>query len=123
MNGTISNTTSEKPFISESGLVLTVYILYLLGFCTGITALIGVIVAHVRASSASEVSRSHFRFQIRTFWIGMLYLIVGTLLTFVVIGALLLIWWLFWTLIRIIKGMLLLNDGKPISKPSSWMFG
>lgn len=31
--------------------------------------------------------------------------------------------WLFWTLIRIIKGMLLLNDGKPISKPSSWMFG
>ena len=42
MNGTISNTTSEKPFISESGLVLTVYILYLLGFCTGITALIGV---------------------------------------------------------------------------------
>jgi uncharacterized membrane protein len=53
----------------------------------------------------------------------MLYLVVGSLLTFVVIGALLLIWWLFWTLIRIIKGMLLLNDGKPISKPSSWMYG
>lgn len=114
---------SARPVVGEQGLVLTVYILYLVGFLTGITALIGVIIAHVKSSSAGEVARSHFVFQIRTFWIGVLYAAVGLLLSFVVIGVPILIWWCIWTIVRVIKGMLLLNDGKPIANPISWLFG
>jgi len=28
-----------------------------------------------------------------------------------------------WTLVRVIKGMILLNDQRPIAHPSSWLFG
>ncbi len=114
---------ATKPYVSQGNLALTVYVLYLVGFVTGFTALIGVIIAHVKAPLSDDSLRGHFRFQIRTFWIGLLYLVVGWLLSYLIIGIPLLIWWFVWTVIRIIKGMLLLNDGKPIPKPSSWLFG
>ena len=113
----------EQPVVSGRGLALAVYILYLAGFLTVVTALVGVIIAHVKASSASEAISSHFRFQIRTFWIGLLYLMVGSLLFYFLIGIAVLIWWFIWTIIRVIKGIILLNDGKPIARPKSWLFG
>jgi uncharacterized membrane protein len=85
--------------------------------------MVGVIIAHVKASSADEILRSHYRFQIRTFWIGLLYLVLGWLLVYVLIGILILLWWLVWSMVRIIKGMVVLNDGRPIAKPKSWLFG
>jgi len=44
-------------------------------------------------------------------------------LLFFYIGAIVWLWWTIWTLIRVIKGMILLNDGKPIASPTSWLFG
>lgn len=121
----LSDQPTERPtsFVSQRGVALTVYILYLIGYLTGFTALIGVIIAHVKAPSSDEVLRSHYRFQIRTFWIGLLYLVIGWLLVYVVIGILVLFWWLIWSVVRIIKGMVVLNDGRPISRPKSWLFG
>jgi uncharacterized membrane protein len=40
-----------------------------------------------------------------------------------VIGALILLWWIVWTAIRCVKGLLLLNAGEPIPEPESWFFG
>ncbi len=37
--------TPQTPVVSNYGLVLTVYILYLVGFLTGITVLVGVVIA------------------------------------------------------------------------------
>ncbi len=77
--------------------------------------------AHVKASSADEVLRSHYRFQIRTFWIGLLYLVLGWLLVYVSIGILILFWWLVWSMVRtLIAGALGRNapDGGPISPMS-----
>jgi uncharacterized membrane protein len=37
----------QPPIFSNYGLVLTVYILYLVGFLTGITVLVGVLVGHL----------------------------------------------------------------------------
>jgi uncharacterized membrane protein len=120
-----SDQSTERPtsFVSQRGVALTVYILYLIGYLTGVTALIGVIIAHVKAPSSDEILRSHYRFQIRTFWIGLLYLVLGWLLAYVLIGIPLLFWWLIWSIVRIIKGMVILNDGRPIARPKSWLFG
>lgn len=62
-----SDQPTERPtsFVSQRGVALSVYILYLIGY---------------KAPSSDEVLRSHYRFQIRTFWIGLLYLLVGWLL-------------------------------------------
>ncbi len=66
---------------------------------------------------------THYRFQIRTFWIGLLYIVVGTILAFIVIGVAVLAWWFIWSLIRSIKGVLALNEHRPIANPTSWLFG
>jgi uncharacterized membrane protein len=118
-----TNATEPKPFVSQAGLALTVYVLYIVGFVTIFTTLIGLIIAYVKIGTADEVIRTHFRFQIRTFWIGLLLFVVGWLLFYLLIGIPILIWWFIWTVVRVVKGMVLLNDRKPIKKPTSWMFG
>jgi uncharacterized membrane protein len=115
--------SSSQPAVSDTGLAFIVYLLYFAGYLTGITKIIGVIIAHLQSGSADPVARSHFQFQIRTFWIGLLYLIVGAVLLFVIVGAFVLLWWLVWSIVRNIKGVLALNENRPIANPTSWMFG
>jgi uncharacterized membrane protein len=114
---------SQQPTLSGKQLALVVYVLYLVAYFNGLTAVIGVIIAHVQAGSTDPVVDSHHRFQIRTFWIGILYLVVGAILTFIFIGFLVLLWWFVWSLVRNVKGLLLLNGNKPVADPGSWLFG
>jgi uncharacterized membrane protein len=113
----------QSPLMSNYGLVLTVYILYLVGFLTGITVLVGLIIAYLQRDKTDQVSQSHFQFQITTFWIGLLYLFVGLLTLHFGIGALILLWYVVWTVIRCVKGLLALNMGEPIRNANSWWFG
>jgi uncharacterized membrane protein len=114
---------NQRPIVSDDTLAVAVYVLYGVGFFTGISALIGVIIAHVKVDDADPVLRSHYRFQIRTFWIGLLYLVIGIPLCVVLIGIPILIWSFVWSLVRIVKGILLINENKPIANPGSWLFG
>jgi uncharacterized membrane protein len=123
MTDALAPTDPDKRFLSDSGIALIVYILYLIGFLTGITALLGVIVAHLYWRSASQQVATHLQFQVRTFWFGVVYFVLGCLLWYFVIGIFILLWWGVWTLIRAIRGMLLLNDGKSIPDPKSLLFG
>jgi uncharacterized membrane protein len=115
----------KNPIVNDRGLAFVVYVLYLAGYLTGITTLIGAIIAYLQAasSSSSPILRSHNTFQIRTFWIGLLYLVVGLLLLHFAVGVLVLLWWIVWSLIRNTKGLLALNRNEPIANPESWMFG
>jgi uncharacterized membrane protein len=113
----------ERPVVADNGLAVIVYALYGGGYFTGISALVGVIIAYMKIDGADPVLQSHYQFQIRTFWIGLAYLAVGIVLSFVVIGIPILIWWFIWSLIRIVKGILLILDHKPIVNPKSWLFG
>ena len=114
---------ARAPMISDYGLALIVYILYLVGFLTGVSAVVGLIIATMQIERADPVSRSHFRFQIRTFWIGLLFVAAGAITLYIGIGALILLWWVAWTAIRCVKGLLLLNAGEPVAQPESWLFG
>jgi hypothetical protein len=69
------------------GLVLTVYILYVVGFLTGITVLVGVLIAYLERDITDRVSQSHFQFQISTFWIGLLYFFVGLITHHFAVGV------------------------------------
>jgi len=114
---------APQPIVSTNT-ALIVYILYFVGYFTGISALIGVVLAHVQVHDAEPLLVTHYRFQIRTFWIGLLFFAVGLILALVDIGAAaVLLWWFIWSLIRNIKGVLALNEHRPISEPDSWLFG
>lgn len=116
--------SAPQPLVSNSQLALVVYVLYLVSYAVGgITALVGVIIAHIQVDQADPVQQSHYRFQIRTFWVGLIYLVVGCLLAIILVGFLVLLWWFIWTLVRNIKGLLALNENRPIADPTSWMFG
>lgn len=113
----------KNQIVDDRGLAFAVYILYFIGYFTGITTLIGVVIAHLQARSAEPAMSSHYIFQIRTFWIGLLYLVVGVILLYHVIGGFILLWGFVWSLIRNIKGILALNRNEPIANPESWLFG
>ena len=112
-----------RPIVSDDAFAMIVYILYGIGYFTGISAVIGVVIAHVKVDDTDPVLRSHYQFQIRTFWIGFLYITTGFVLTMVLIGIPILIWWFVWSLIRIVKGIIAVNENKPIANPKSWLFG
>lgn len=97
-----------------------IYILYLVSIAVGLTSIIGVIMAYVYQGSAPAWLQSHYRYQIRTFWIGFLYAVIAALLTMVVIGFLLLLAVLVWLVVRCIKGMQYLDQGKPVPDPATW---
>jgi uncharacterized membrane protein len=118
-----TNVPQQQPTVSSPQIALIVYVLYFVSYFTGITALIGVIIAYVQIGQADSFLRTHYQFQIRTFWIGILYLVIGFILTHFVIGILVFIWWFIWSLVRNIKGVLALNERKAIADPASWMFG
>jgi uncharacterized membrane protein len=57
---------------------------------------------------------SHFRWQIRTFWFGVLWLAVGVLTWLILIGYVITLVNFIWIMYRIIKGWLDLVDRKPM---------
>ncbi|MBU2976877.1 hypothetical protein [Alteromonas sp. C1M14] len=99
-----------------------VYILYLVGLFFGITGIIGVVMAYINKSEAPEWLASHYKFQIRTFWIGFLYLFVGSLLSIIIIGWFVILFWVVWLIIRCVKGMKALENQQAPENPDSWMF-
>ena len=116
--------TVPPPIINERGLAFAVYVLYLVGYITGITVLIGVVIAYSQATpSARSLIKSHYTFQVRTFWIGLIYLFVGILLLHLGVGVLILLWGFVWSLVRNVKGLLALNRNESIANSESWMFG
>ncbi len=88
-------------------------------FLTGWPSIIAVIINYVkRPDVRGSYLESHFRWQIRTFWFALLWVLVALLLWATLLGiplalAILLITGL-WVLYRIIRGWLRLVDRKPM---------
>ena len=112
---TVNNgTDTSGQQVSDKGLAAIVYFLYIAGFFTGITALVGVVLAQVNLASSTGLVASHYRYQIRTFWYGLLIGFVGFLLTFVLVGWFVMLGWFIWTVYRIVAGLSALNRGQSI---------
>jgi uncharacterized membrane protein len=93
-----------------------VYALQAAGFFVGITWIVGVIVDYVKRDDAAGTwLESHFRWQIRTFWFGLLWGVIGGILSFVLIGFLVLAADGVWIIYRIVKGWLRLAERREIS--------
>lgn len=99
-------------------------------------AIVGVIMAHVSAETAGPVAGSHYRFQVRTFWIGLaawllsgVALFWGGLFSVILIGIPILvaaalsfgIVWL-WALVRCAMGLAWTLQGNPCPRPESYAF-
>ncbi|HEF4754686.1 MULTISPECIES: DUF4870 family protein [Burkholderia] len=97
------------------------YALYAIHWLTGgITGIIAIIINYVkRGDVAGTAYADHFEWQIRTFWRALIAYVIGFALAFVAVGfAVMFVTWI-WTLYRIIKGWLYLNDNKALD-PQAW---
>jgi uncharacterized membrane protein len=91
-------------------------------FLTGWPSIIAVIVNYVKRSEARGTwLESHFRWQIRTFWFGLLWVALSFLFVMATLGVGLLIAWLLlglvglWFIYRVARGWLRLVDHRPMS--------
>ena len=110
------STKSAEELASLKQVTMVVYALQALGFLSGgVTAIVAIIVNYVkREDVAGSIYQSHFDWQIRTFWWGLLWGVIGMLLIVVVVGfAVLFVGWV-WTVYRVVKGWLKLTEGKPV---------
>jgi uncharacterized membrane protein len=102
--------------------VKLVYILYLASVLVGVTALVGLVLAYINRPQASgSWTESHYTYQIRTFWIGLLYVLISVILMAVLIGFFLILAVLVWAVLRCVKGLQWAAAGTPVPNPQTWM--
>ena len=90
-------------------------------FLTGWPSIIAVILNYVKRSEARGTwLESHFRWQIRTFWFGLLWISLCVLFVLVTLGIGILIAWIpiafvsLWFIYRIARGWMALNNNRPM---------
>ena len=91
------------------------YALYALSLFFGVTAIVAIILGYIKIDDARGTwLESHFRWQIRTFWWSVVWVVLGWLTIIILIGWIVLGVAGIWFVYRIAKGWLNLNDGKPM---------
>ena len=94
-----------------------VYVLQALSFVFLVTAVVGIIINYVKDEDVKGTwLESHFEWQKNTFWYGLLWIALGVLTTFLLIGYVVLGAALIWLMYRIAKGWIYLVDGKELYK-------
>lgn len=110
---------SAEKLASLKQLTLVTYVLYALSAFIGVTAIVAIIINYVkRDDTLGTIYESHFTWQIRTFWFGLLWAVIGGITVIVGIGILVLLADSIWVIYRIVKGFLYWNDGKPMPAPA-----
>ncbi|ANG61325.1 hypothetical protein A8C75_01830 [Marinobacterium aestuarii] len=123
MTQDLSPDPSDKSATQQhGGNARIIYILYLVSLVVGITALVGLVMAYVYRSEATDCVKAHYSWQIRTFWIGLLYTLLGALLTGIGVGFLILLFAVIWFIVRCVKGLQCLERREAPANPGSWLF-
>lgn len=98
-----------------------IYVLYLAGFVIGISALVGIVLAHLNRGKSEPWLETHYTWAIRTFWIAVGAGFISLILTIVAIGFLLMLAVAIWVIVRCVIGLQLVSRNEPIRDPQSWL--
>jgi uncharacterized membrane protein len=116
------NVIIERRQPPDTTMPMVVYALYLASFVVGFTSVIGVVIAYVYRGRGPAWLDEHYRYQIRTFWIGLLYATIASLLVLVAIGIPLLIALAVWLIVRCVKGFRGLQEKRAPDNVDTWLF-
>lgn len=96
-------------------LTMVTYILYALAPFVGISAIVAVVINYVKRDDArGTLYESHFLWQIRTFWWGLLWSVLGAATVFIGVGFVVLAANAVWLVYRVVRGFLNWNDHRPM---------
>lgn len=117
------------------GYVVVIYGLYIGSIMALVTAPLGALIAHYRLGRGAPWLETHLRFQIRTFWLGILAAALALLLWQVlglaelapvyawIFGYLFFTFGIIWMMARCAVGIHRLTSNRAIDAPRSWLFG
>jgi len=106
----------------------------LIGLLSFVLLIIGVVRAYTDRKKADETTATHFRLQIRTFWINWLYTaavswVVGFLAEFVlpqvaadIVNYIVWLAVVAWFVMRCVKGLRFLSRQEPYPNPGTWLW-
>ncbi|MFD1217063.1 MULTISPECIES: DUF4870 family protein [Microbulbifer] len=99
---------------SARDMATLVYLIQAIAIFTALPFFVAVIVNYVkRGDVRGTLAESHFRWQIRTFWYWLLWLVIGTITWWILIGMVILLINQVWLIYRVIRGWLALADNRP----------
>ena len=108
-----SNGSATDELKQAKNITTIVYALQAASFFFGITAVAAIIINYIKREDVRTTwLASHFRWQIRTFWFGLLWCVIGGMTVIVGIGFVVLGVAALWIIYRITKGWLRLSEGK-----------
>lgn len=121
-NSTRSNTpTQTGGFDFNQPTIIS--LLFLGSYVTGLTGLVGIVLAHVwQSDNQEEWAASHFTYLIRTFWIGFAAFFVAGLLSIVLIGFLLMPLVAIWVGVRSVMSLIRAQKREPLPEPNTLLF-
>ena len=132
-------TDASTPTVTQTedrALPAIVYALYIVSVPSAfLTAIIGLIIAYVCRDRAGPINRSHYDFQIATFWKSIWWVIiavvmfgVGVLLSIILIGVPIMMLALaiggligVWLIVRCVLGLVHLFKDEPYPRPHAWL--
>lgn len=94
-------------------------LLFLGSFVTGLTGLVGIVLAYVWRDDQEAWAASHFTYLIRTFWIGLLASIVSAILVFVLIGIPMMFAVAVWFGVRSVMSIVKAQKREPMPDPET----
>ena len=96
-------------------------LLYLSSPLLGITALVGIVLAYVwRGEPHAEWESSHYRYLIRTFWLGLIGCAISVLFMILLVGFLLLIAVAVLVVVRCVLSLVNAQKKAPMPNPETW---
>lgn len=99
-----------------------VSLLYLGSFITGITAIIGVVLAYVwKGEPHQPWEETHYIYLIRTFWIGVVGSVLGVLTLLIGIGFLILLGIGVWAIVRTALSLVSAQKREPMKDPETFL--
>ncbi|TXG85556.1 MAG: hypothetical protein E6R12_00425 [Sphingomonadales bacterium] len=98
-------------------------LLYAGSYLTGLSGLIGLVLAYVWKGEPHEPwEATHYTYLIRSFWIGLAAIIVGVFTMLIGIGFLLLGGAGIWFLVRLVLSLVNAQKRQPMPNPETYLF-
>ncbi|MEL7188693.1 MAG: hypothetical protein AAGK17_04000 [Pseudomonadota bacterium] len=121
MNEPSTNSGTNSGFDFNQPTIIS--LLYLGGFVTGISALVGVVLAHVwQGESEDDWAASHFTYLITTFWVSLAGFVIAGVLSIVVIGVLIFPLVAIWVGVRSVMSLIKAQRQEPMPEPKTLLF-
>jgi len=112
---------ANAPLADERQIPFIVYLAYLASLAVPPLAIVGLVLAYSNREAAPDWLKTHHEFQIRTFWLTLLYLFVSAVLCLLLIGFLLMAASIVLYAVRCALGLYRLIRREPYPNPETWL--